>query len=117
MLEVVHPPVANCDGSLSQCGESCHWRKLAERNPHHKANFARILRLGMNFGRAVVQHVAAGMPLVSSEVKAERLDTCENCVVDGRLILQNRKCEFCGCNMDVKAGWMEQKCPLGRWTR
>ena len=116
LMDVVHPPLTGCNGA-SECSEACHYRQLAERRPDHAANFRRLLRMAAGFGGAVVKHALAGLPLVSAEVKAERLATCEGCEKFDQHNPKFRTCSVCGCSMDVKAGWAEQKCPLGKWKR
>lgn len=70
-----------------------------------------LLRKAANFGKAVVQHAAAGWQTISDGQKRIRLTICEACPE----FTQERTCNRCGCYMDVKAGWKEQKCPLNKW--
>lgn len=74
-----------------------------------------LLQKVLNFGKAVVQHVATGMKLATPEEKARRLAICEGCAPywDAK----NQRCNHkdCGCNLQAKAGWADQKCPVGKW--
>ncbi len=76
---------------------------------------AHVRRAG-NFATAVVQHVAAGSPPATPELKAARLTVCSTC--DQKVSdpagdwCRHRKC---GCYLETKAGWADQSCPLGKW--
>lgn len=69
-----------------------------------------LLEKAMNLGKAVVEHVAAGMPTLDDEAAGARLAICRACdrYEDGT-------CQVCGCFMPVKARWAEQQCPLEKW--
>ena len=69
-----------------------------------------ILQQIANFAVAATQHVAAGMPMASEEQKIARLTICRACD-----FFENGGCRLCGCSMDIKAGWKEQSCPIGKW--
>ena len=73
-----------------------------------------LLQKAGNLVGAVATHVAQGLPMVSAEEKAARLAACEGCDLFAK---EQRTClhATCGCNMDVKAGWKDQRCPIGRW--
>lgn len=51
---------------------------------------------------------------VSPEVKAARLDACQNCEFFFKL---SRQCRKCGCFMDAKTGLPHAECPVGKWGR
>ena len=73
-----------------------------------------LIRKAVNFGKAVVEDVAAGSPRVSDELYAARLAICLNCpsCFKKRMICQEKSC---GCRLRIKARWALQKCPLGIW--
>jgi hypothetical protein len=73
-----------------------------------------MVRKFMNFAGAVFSHAAYGWQEALPELKQARLTACEGCA---EFDAPRRKCRHwkCGCNMDVKAGWLEQACPLGKW--
>lgn len=77
------------------------------RSPKHQPTLIDQLR---SFMKAVVQHVAAGVPQATVEETAARLAICRACnhYDDGR-------CRKCGCGLEVKASWAEQACPIGKW--
>lgn len=64
----------------------------------------------VNFVVATTKHIAAGRPMATAEQKAERLAICQGCehYDEGR-------CQRCGCGLEVKAGWADQECPIGKW--
>jgi hypothetical protein len=70
-----------------------------------------LLTKAVNFATAVAGHVAAGMPEATPELKAARLAVCSTC--DQRL--PGGVCAGCGCDLDRKASWRDQDCPLGKW--
>jgi hypothetical protein len=68
-----------------------------------------------NLARAVVQHVAAGMPAAAPELVEARLAVCGGCE---QYRASDGTCggmAGCGCYVAVKATWLEQACPLERW--
>lgn len=69
-------------------------------------------RRALNFIGSLRRFVAAGRPTVSAEEKAARLSVCHICKYRS-----NRRCTACGCNLDVKAGWATEDCPLSRWAK
>ena len=50
--------------------------------------------------------------VVTDEVKQARLKTCEGCPAFDQ---QLRRCNLCGCFMDLKAGLARSTCPAGNW--
>jgi hypothetical protein len=66
-----------------------------------------IIRKAINFGKAVAQHVAAGLKLVTKEEAERRKAICGVCPK----ILPGDRCRLCGCHLSVKRTWAEQKCP------
>ena len=81
-----------------------------------------------NFARAAVEHVASGMPSAPAELVEARLAACwEGAgLVAGELV--DGRCDHyrpsdgscggvggCGCVVAIKATWLGQDCPLGRW--
>ena len=74
-----------------------------------------LLRRAWNYAKAVYWHRRRGKKIVSEAVARKRLDMCESCEWFNA---KTRVCSQpgCGCNMDKKVTWAEQKCPIGRWT-
>ncbi|MHC5538779.1 hypothetical protein ACYOEI_11205 [Singulisphaera rosea] len=69
----------------------------------------------VNFAKALVEHVAAGMPEVDDAIYETRLTTCQGCSLN--LGDEPLTCSHptCGCPMRRKAWWAEQACPIGKW--
>jgi hypothetical protein len=68
------------------------------------------------FGAALAGHVAGGMLQAEPEEKARRLAlclACPECAVDAQGA--PKSCRKCGCGLQIKAAWLSQRCPLGRW--
>jgi hypothetical protein len=68
------------------------------------------LQKAANLAQAVVEHLAAGRPLVDDETAAGRLAICRECVH-----LDGDSCRLCGCHMPAKVRWAEQHCPINKW--
>tara|TARA_R110000787_G_scaffold44415_4_gene109011 strand:- start:2234 stop:2488 length:255 start_codon:yes stop_codon:yes gene_type:complete len=65
----------------------------------------------------------------SKELQQRRLDTCEYCpflewgrprscgkfLVGGEVLVDGKKMELCGCNVDDKVKYLKDGCPLGKW--
>lgn len=78
--------------------------------PARSAEPPGLVRKAINLGAAVAQHVAAGLPEADEATVRGRLFVCWGCVQrDGST------CLVCGCNVDVKARWLDQRCPIGLW--
>jgi uncharacterized paraquat-inducible protein A len=71
-----------------------------------------LLTKAVNLAASIAQHVLAGMPTVTEEVKAARLAICAECPEFNR---ESGTCKKCGCCLQVKTSWSLQKCPLGKW--
>jgi hypothetical protein len=73
-----------------------------------------LLRRAMNFGKAVVRHVADGGAKVSDEVYEKRLSTCRQCDLcdKSRMVCAHSSC---GCFLIIKARWQSESCPLQKW--
>lgn len=66
-----------------------------------------------HFLKAVSEHALAGMPTTSEEDAGKRMAICLACPSMPDKVA--KKCVECGCYMQVKVTWNEQKCPLGKW--
>lgn len=73
-----------------------------------------IFEKAANFAKAVVSHVAAGMPTVSEDVLKARLAICDTCPEVNKKT-DNWVCNKCGCGLKTKASWAGQDCPLKKW--
>jgi hypothetical protein len=65
----------------------------------------------------------------TKELQGQRLNTCEYCpflnwgrprscgkfLVGGTVQHNGVKMELCGCNVDDKVKYADDKCPLGKW--
>lgn len=72
-----------------------------------------FFRKAVNLGKAIVEHAVAGFPEADGAMVARRLEICHTCEnYDPGL---PARCRACGCFLDIKIAWAEQKCPIGRW--
>lgn len=69
-----------------------------------------LLRKAANLGKAVVEHVAAGLPMADDATARERLAICATCEN-----YEGTSCRLCGCHLNFKVRWSEQKCPISKW--
>jgi hypothetical protein len=65
-----------------------------------------------NLGRALVTHAVAGFPEADEATAQARLAICRAC---DRFDATRTVCTVCGCFLDIKIRWNEQKCPLNSW--
>ena len=65
-----------------------------------------------NFGKAIVTHAVAGFPETDEETVRFRFESCRSCehFDEGKT-----SCRKCGCHLEIKIRWREQKCPIGKW--
>jgi hypothetical protein len=72
-----------------------------------------LVRKAANLGTAIAQHVRHGLAVVDNETHAARLAVCKTC----DQFTERGSCKICGCNMNAKAKWAEQDCPLKKWSK
>lgn len=71
-----------------------------------------LFQKAVNLGKAVVDHVAAGMHAADDATVESRWATCRACeMFDAEKVV----CRACGCHLEIKIRWAEQKCPIGKW--
>lgn len=77
-----------------------------------------IIQQAVNFIPAAVAHLRGGMKLVSDEIRASRLATCEACELFNGTVCTHPSC---GCPVKQKRafidkiGWESSTCPLAKW--
>lgn len=69
-----------------------------------------IIKMGVNFAKAVAEHVASGGEKVTVAQLKERLAVCTLCP-----LRRDARCSACGCNIEAKAAMATQDCPMGKW--
>lgn len=67
-----------------------------------------LLKMIANFAKASVEFISAGLPAVTQEEYAERVEACLSCP---HLVEKTKQCGLCGCYIEQKAGWQTAKCP------
>lgn len=71
-----------------------------------------LLTKAASFGKAIVSHVAAGMPAADAATVEVRWATCRACpMFDAAGVV----CRVCGCHLEIKIRWANERCPLGKW--
>lgn len=72
-----------------------------------------LVRQAASAAVAVAQHAVAGFPEAPTDVYETRVAACQAC---DRFRATDGRCGVCGCFViALKARWLEQHCPLGRW--
>lgn len=96
----------------------CRICNLYNSDPAYRAHwdnvpqpFPGLFKQGLNLIASVAQHVAGGLQSADSETYQKRMEICKACP---KLRPDNR-CSGCGCYMNIKASWEEQRCPDGKW--
>jgi len=65
-----------------------------------------LFKMIRTFGSELAKYVKEGAPNVSPEDYALRLDTCMQCP---QLIKSSMRCGSCGCLLETKAKWTEDR--------
>jgi hypothetical protein len=76
-----------------------------------------LVRQAVNLAGAVVQHVVAGAPPASEEERERRLAICRANTCGFYREIDRCAHAKCGCHLEIKASWADQRCPLDppRW--
>lgn len=76
---------------------------------HHDPGF---FQKAASFGKAIVEHAGAGFPTTGREMIDHRWAICRACEhFDPDYV----RCRVCGCRLNIKIDWAEQRCPIGKW--
>lgn len=73
-----------------------------------------LAQRAVNFGRAVVRHVADGGQHVDDATYEARLAVCRSCASCDTAHMICRE-PACGCYLQIKARWRSEDCPLRQW--
>lgn len=85
--------------------EVCSFCQVRDHEPVEPSLMQKI----KNFAKAVTQHASTGFEKSSPEEIRRRLTICEEPCSQ---FTKSRSCGLCGCNMDAKASWKDQNCPM-----
>lgn len=69
-----------------------------------------LLDCGKNIGKAVLRFASSGFKMVGNDIKNQRLAICQACP-----FLRGDRCGKCGCNLQYKAAWESEHCPIEKW--
>lgn len=73
----------------------------------------------ITFVKSLIGHVGKGMPKADQFTINSRYSVCFSCESFDK---DNKQCLECGCNISAKKeflnklAWLDQKCPLGKWS-
>lgn len=65
----------------------------------------------VNLIKAVAKR-AKNLKNVTEDQKKERLQICKGCEFFN---VRKQRCGKCGCKLKLKAGWLSESCPVGKW--
>lgn len=96
------------------CAERLRASIDAEQSENATSSGPGLVTRAVNFGKAVVRHVADGLERATDAVIQQRLEICRTCP---ECDLTNLVCRNagCGCFLRVKATWRSEDCPLSKW--
>jgi len=77
----------------------------------HNLELPSTAQMAKNLLHAVKEHVSSGWSKCTEEESAERFEVCSSC----ERMREDKRCSLCGCFMELKSTWKEQKCPIGKW--
>lgn len=105
-----HPAICGyvADGNERWIAKVLGTPPAASPTPTRPGFFAKLVA----GGKAVIQHAVAGFPEAAEETAQARLAICRACP---DLDPEKMTCNRCGCQMDVKVYWSEQRCPVQKW--
>lgn len=83
-------------------------------NESHSESGPSLAWKAVNFGRAIVRHVADQGREVTEDQYQARLLICAACPWFHAPTNACRH-ESCGCRLQLKARWQSEDCPLGKW--
>lgn len=72
-----------------------------------------MARVG-NFTVATVRHALDMFANVDDKTFGDRMAVCALCEHKAE---KSWTCNHCGCNLEVKAKWRSETCPLGKWNK
>ena len=64
----------------------------------------------VSFAKSTINHALHGFPKSNKTELKRRLEICTACTEH-----YNGMCMQCGCIVELKAGWKDQRCPLNKW--
>lgn len=105
------------------CNKKNTDKKAGETTPMHgfvspvketvnKKEGPSLIQKAMNFGEALVNHVADGMTKVTKLQLSGRLAVCIKCPFN-----HDGTCSKCGCVIATKAQWRSADCPEEYWPK
>lgn len=71
-------------------------------------------QLAGKYAKAFLQHSITGFNKTPQDLKDLRLSICNSC---RHLAPDKESCLLCGCNLEAKASWNEQECPVYKWPK
>ena len=66
----------------------------------------------INFTKSFANYASNGFHNSSKEVQDFRANICKTCENFNSL---NTTCNLCGCYLDIKVTWANEKCPIDKW--
>ena len=91
-----------------------HERQMVEgpRSQAAPPKLPPLWRRALNFARAALVHLRAGLPRTPTRLARQRWKTCKACP---KFIAEASQCGACGCYLRTKISWELSTCPEKRW--
>lgn len=104
---------AFCEWAAS--GDPVKLRTIVERSARGDAqpSLPSVATMAGNLARGAARHVLHGLPRADAATLKARLDTCRAC----DQLRDDNRCAACGCDVNRKAAWLGERCPLDRWPK
>lgn len=94
-----------------------HWNEIIKGTTEVESNKPpSFLRKTWNYAKALARHTVDGLRNVPTHTYEHRLSICDACDLNENGVCQHRAC---GCNLEEKARWRSERCPLNppKWDR
>jgi hypothetical protein len=72
-----------------------------------------ILQMSKNLATSTIKHLANGAAAASSDQQKLRSSICESCDF---FDADSKRCNSCGCFVNIKVTWASESCPEGKWA-
>ena len=111
ILKEIKMDCPNCKAEMDVIQNTVHYcSKCKLSQPVSPKKNPSLMQQAVNLTKSTVKHVATGMKKVSTQEIERRLRICNACDQ-----LNKGRCAECGCFVNIKASWVSERCPLGKW--
>lgn len=65
-----------------------------------------------NLLNSSISHLRDGVRKAEDGIVSSRMNTCEACEYFDS---SSKRCNHCGCFLEIKTTWASERCPIGKW--